>query len=103
MNAFKVVTVTSFVIGSRRKEQLILGCPACIERAAKAATSLSLAAGWWSFPHGPIDTVSACIANARARKARETTEPTKEFIDYVLHNQGEVALLLKSSSAPAPR
>jgi hypothetical protein len=100
LNAFRISTVKSCVVVSRREERLILWCSNCVERAATKASQVCVALGWWCFPWGPIYTISALLLNNKARAANAFAEPTQEFREYVLHNPGHVALVLKGGLEP---
>jgi hypothetical protein len=91
LNVFKIVSLHGFLFFAQKTTTLLLGCPDCIERAARNAERSWLLA----WLHSPIAAYSASVANLKAQNAHEVTEPTADFTDYVLQNLGPITLALK--------
>lgn len=83
LNAFNLMIVKSFIIFTITERPLVIGCPDCISGEAKSALIKSLLLGWWGLPFGPIQVLISIFKNIRAVNAGMTTEPTKEFRDFI--------------------
>ena len=83
LNAFKVMSVTSFIILSFVEKPTIIACPECISSLAKSALIKNLFLGWWGIPWGPIKTIHSIFLNWKAVNAEHYNAPTREFIDFI--------------------
>ncbi len=97
LNVFRIVTVTGFFFFTVKKDQLLLGCPDCILRAAQKASRWC----WLALLHSPFWAISVGRVNAKAKRAHKVTEPTKEFAEYVLQNRGAIVLALQKRAVTA--
>jgi hypothetical protein len=83
LNAFKVMSVKSFIILTSVEEPLIIACPECISTNAKSALITNLVLGWWGIPWGPIRTIHSVFLNLKAINAGNYNAPTREFIEFI--------------------
>ena len=86
VNAFRIAVAIGFIVTTSYKEEIILGCPVCVIKAAKRARLLTLLLGWWGIPFGPIHTLEALGYNSRAISEAGQREATSELLDYVRFN-----------------
>lgn len=94
LNAAEVHSCQSFLILSVRRNSLVIGCLSCVNAAIDRADGLTMLAGWWCLPVGPIWSVMALRANARAKKSMRNGNASEALVEHVRRNRGELALRL---------
>ncbi len=91
LNAATVAVAHSFLIFSMLQPKVIVGCSGCIRAEAKRLSAKSLLLGWWGIPWGPIFTIRALSANAKAKSVDVNGMPTLDLCNHVINNIGEIA------------
>lgn len=90
LNATMAGTVTSFIVMTHYKKELIIACPNCLDEQNKLAMRKSALFGWWGFPWGIINTIQALIFNSRMKKQNRQSEANDLLNNFVLERIGRI-------------
>ena len=90
LNATMAGTVTSFIVMTHYKKELIIACPNCLDEQNKLAMRKSALFGWWGFPWGIINTIQALIFNSRMKKQNRQSEANDLLNNFVLERIGQI-------------
>ena len=90
LNATMTGTVTSFIVMTHYKKELIIACPNCLDEQNKLAIRKSALFGWWGFPWGIINTIQALMFNSRMKKQNRQSEANDLLNDFVVERIGRI-------------
>ena len=83
LSAYLIITVTSFLLFTFSRKEIIVGCANCIISSARKANIRSFLLGWWGLPLGPISTMFALMHNWDVFDSYTFEEPDEELIEYL--------------------
>jgi hypothetical protein len=90
LNAFNILSIRSYILVTNVTTSIVIACPGCISKSAKAQLVRNLLFGWWGIPWGPIRTVHSIFVNSRAIHAENHPGPTEEFVDSIKPYAGAI-------------
>jgi hypothetical protein len=93
LNATLVSEVMSFIFLTHLRRQVVIGCPACLDKAIQRAQVRTLLLGWWGIPFGIFRTVGAVAGNIKHKQQlRHATGPTEVLESFVRSNAAQLIM-----------
>jgi predicted nucleic-acid-binding Zn-ribbon protein len=90
LNGTLTAEVMSFIILTRYKKKIHIGCPNCLDKLNNAALTKTIVFGWWGFPWGIIRSVQAIITNIKSKRTHHLDTSNQFLMSFVLSNIGQL-------------
>ncbi len=90
LNATMTGRVTSYIIMSSYKKELVIACPDCLDKQHNDAMTKSALFGWWGFPWGVVYTIKALLLNNKMKKQYRQVEANALLKAFVFERVGRL-------------
>jgi hypothetical protein len=89
LNGTLAVEVYSFLVLTKYKRKLKVGCPRCLDKANNEALVISAVLGWWGIPWGIIKTFQAIGQNVKSKRSNHSESPNNYLRSFILAKIGQ--------------
>ena len=86
LNASVTAKVSSFMIVTTTKNELVVACPSCLDKRSESATSHCTYLGWWCIPWGIIRTIQGLAFNRKMAESHHVAYPNASLRSFVVDN-----------------
>ncbi len=90
LNAVLASRAISFIIMTNYDRTPVIGCIECLRKRCNKASVISLFAGWWGFPWGPIRTIQAFVQNHGQKRKVLSGAASETLVAFVLESTGKI-------------
>lgn len=90
LNATLSGEVMSFVVITRYKKKVTIGCPDCLDKANEAALVKTALLGWWGIPWGIIRSIQYIRLNMKSKKTNHLPEHNDYLRSFTYGNIGQL-------------
>jgi hypothetical protein len=90
LNGTLTSQVTSFILFTSYKKELMVACPDCLDKKNNKALTVSLTLGWWGIPWGIIRTIGAIRGNIKSKKTNRVKGVNNHLRSFIFAKMGQV-------------
>ena len=90
LNGTICYTVTSFILFSSSRKEVIIACPDCLNKENKKGIISTALFGWWAIPWVFLKTPLYIYRNFKAKKENDLRNSNNTLKDFTLEHIGEI-------------
>jgi hypothetical protein len=90
LNGTLAAETMSFIVLTKYKRKIKIGCPRCLDKVNKDALLLSSLAGWWGFPWGIVRTIQSININIKSRRSNHALYHNQYLQAFAIGKVGEL-------------